>query len=920
MTTERLVFIRKALTTLATTGLLALGLATSALADPAVTQDSAPDLLTAVGSWEKGGHLANEAAVEGLAVAVRTDLLELGTQHLRFQDFGARSFEAELEKITHLVPGATTWIGRVAEFGEHSRVLLTTYEGAVSGYLDTPEARYEIVPRPGGHVMIKLDPSRFAGCGTEDGEHDHPLDAEARRDAASTLGLDAAALDVPAGDFTKSTAQIDLAVLYTQATKDQVGGTSAIVSTITSAVATLNDAFDASNINAQINLVGTEEAAKLGDTAGGGDGLALALFGNGSGLGKSNEQQLYENLPDLNGQSEAGDAFGEVLARGDFDNDGYDDLAVGVPGEDLSSGSIVDTGLVWIFYGSANGFDTASAHKFHQNSSGMADSNEGGDHFGFSLAVGDFDGDAYDDLAIGVPYETSRLDFSTGRVQILYGSSGGLSSTGSLSFEQDDLPGEESRAGDHFGWALASGDFDDDGYDDLAIGAPDKDVVDDFGIFGEIVRVSNVGQVAVVYGSPAGLDTNDRDLFDQDSSGLGNNVEPGDRFGSALAVGDFDDDGRDDLVIGVPEEDHSGTNSGLIHVLPGTASGLTGNGSDTFHQGLVGGSREDGDQFGFSLAVGDFDDDGISDLAVGAPYEDDGSNDAGQVNLLRGSSSGLSSAGVSITGSQASQYLGYALAAADFDGDLHDDLVVGQPGYDRNDGTNNEIEDCGRVQIYEGTSTGFGTGTAWAQFSGGIQGGPEQDDFFGAALAIGDFDDDGNPDLVAGVPGEGVSNESDYFKWWLGASDQVSTLRSSTNADLVGLIVEKLNDACGSAVSVLGTTAGNSSLFYQVTDRGCAVGNLTFAHEVGHLLGLAHDPANAGNSGACSDARGHFVDQEGRTLMSYDNRCTSNNCPRVALISDPGIDFDFGDPSGITNERDNARCARLTVGNIASYN
>ena len=373
-------------------------------------------------------------------------------------------------------------------------------------------------------------------------------------------------------------------------------------------------------------------------------------------------------------------------------------------------------------------------------------------------------------------------------------------------------------------------------------------------------------------------------------------------------------------MIGVPEEDHSGTNSGLIHVLYGTASGLTGNVSDTFHQGLVGGSREGGDQFGFSLAVGDFDDDGIADLAVGAPYEDDGSNDAGQVNLLRGSGSGLSSAGVSITGTQANQYLGFALAAADFDGDLHDDLVVGQPGYDRNDGTNNEVEDCGRVQIYEGTSTGFGTGTAWSQFSGGIKGGPEQDDFFGAALAIGDFNDDGDPDLVAGVPGEGVSNESDYFKWWMGASAQVATLRSSTNADLVGLIVEKLDDACGSAVAVLGSTAGDSSLFYQVTDRGCAVGNLTFAHEVGHLLGLAHDPAYAGNSGACSDARGHFVDQEGRTLMSYYNQCTNNNCPRVALISDPGIDFDFGDPSGIINERDNARCARLTVGNVAAYN
>ena len=142
---------------------LALGTTASALAET-----PAPDLLTTVGGWEKGQTLGSSAAVEGLAVEPRTDLLHRGAERLRFQDFDGRVFEAELDRIERSTAGATTWIGRVSEFGGHSQVLLTTYEGAMAGYFDTPEGRYEIAPRPGGHVLIKLDASRFAGCDTED--------------------------------------------------------------------------------------------------------------------------------------------------------------------------------------------------------------------------------------------------------------------------------------------------------------------------------------------------------------------------------------------------------------------------------------------------------------------------------------------------------------------------------------------------------------------------------------------------------------------------------------------------------------------------------------------------------------------------------------------------------------------------------
>jgi hypothetical protein len=126
---------------------------------------------------------------------------------------------------------------------------------------------------------------------------------------------------------------------------------------------------------------------------------------------------------------------------------------------------------------------------------------------------------------------------------------------------------------------------------------------------------------------------------------------------------------------------------------------------------------------------------------------------------------------------------------------------------------------------------------------------------------------------------------------------------------------------------VLDTETGDSSTFYQVTKRSCSISNLSFAHELGHLLGLAHNPESAGDSGACKDGttkygRGHYVAGKGRTLMSYDDPCIDlgTTCDRVALISNPDVDFSFGEPSGIANARDNARCANLTVSHVAAYN
>ena len=107
----------------------------------------------------------------------------------------------------------------------------------------------------------------------------------------------------------------------------------------------------------------------------------------------------------------------------DFDGDGYSDLAVGVPGEDLRGKS--DVGAVQVLYGSASGV-TARDQLWHQGRRGVKGALEKGDRFGTTVASGDFDADGYADLAIGIPLEDVGRTKDAGVVQVLYGSASGL--------------------------------------------------------------------------------------------------------------------------------------------------------------------------------------------------------------------------------------------------------------------------------------------------------------------------------------------------------------------------------------------------------------------------------------------------------------------------------------------------------------
>ena len=138
----------------------------------------------------------------------------------------------------------------------------------------------------------------------------------------------------------------------------------------------------------------------------------------------------------------------------------------------------------------------------------------------------------------------SKSDSSTGLVQILYGSPTGFATTASGQWGPPSFGGDISTG---FGNALASGDFDRDGYSDLAIGDPQWEPVEGEG-----------GYVVVMFGSASGLSADWAQRWSQSSPGVRGRPEPKDQFGQTLTAGDFGRGPQDDLAIGVPGENGVG--------------------------------------------------------------------------------------------------------------------------------------------------------------------------------------------------------------------------------------------------------------------------------------------------------------------------------------------------------------------------
>src|SRR6266511_3923630 len=220
----------------------------------------------------------------------------------------------------------------------------------------------------------------------------------------------------------------------------------------------------------------------------------------------------------------AGSAVGPNV-RADFDNDGFVDLAVGTPSEDV--GTTVNAGAVTVLYGSAAGLTGAGSQQFTQDTPGIVGAAETDDGFGEALATGDFNNNGVDDLAVGAPSEDVGAAVNGGSVNVLYGSAAGLSATGNQQFTED-TPGVVgvTEGGDHLGHLLASGDFNNDGRADLAVAV----------LFEDVGTIVDAGAVTVLYGSASGLSGAGSQQLTEDTPGVPDTVEADDMWGEALAT------------------------------------------------------------------------------------------------------------------------------------------------------------------------------------------------------------------------------------------------------------------------------------------------------------------------------------------------------------------------------------------------
>ena len=223
-------------------------------------------------------------------------------------------------------------------------------------------------------------------------------------------------------------------------------------------------------------------------------GAVVVLYGLNSGLTASDDDFWSQNSDGISCGIEENNRFAWSPATGAFDGDNRDDLAIGVSLEDTND--TADPGPVNVIYGTSSGLDSSDDQIWYQDLESLEDGGEYRDRYGFSLTIGDVDGDGRHDLAVEIPYENDRDTRDSGAVGVMYGAASGLAGAGDEIWHREvaGMEGDVEHR-DQFGFSVAGGNFNNDGRNDLVIGIPKQ----------AVGNVEDAGSVHVIYGSRVGL-------------------------------------------------------------------------------------------------------------------------------------------------------------------------------------------------------------------------------------------------------------------------------------------------------------------------------------------------------------------------------------------------------------------------------
>lgn len=413
------------------------------------------------------------------------------------------------------------------------------------------------------------------------------------------------------------------------------------------------------------------------------------------------------NADEVMNGSQSDSGYGaSVSGAGDVNNDGFDDVIVGAPYYDLSQ---PNEGAAFLFYGSLNGIDAGSPVILQIGQQGA--------NFGTSVAnAGDLNNDGFDDVVVGAPYFDNE-DTDEGAAFVFLGQDTGISQT-----PQNHVEG--NLAGANMGYAVAcAGRVNNDAYTDIIIAAPGwqnteigegaafvfhgsqqgLDPLIKTSLEGNIVdaHISSVtgagdvnndgyddvvlgalgytngqffeGAAFVYYGSPAGISPNEKTILEggQEFPAMGVSI---------AGPGDVNGDGFDDIIVGASEYSHGQSHEGVVFVFYGSAMGISLSSSAILEK-----NQAEAD-FGHSVSgVGDLNSDGYVDVAVGAYRFDNGQEEEGATFIFFGSQDGLKPSNLMYESNQSFAHMGQSVASAgDVDGDGVKDLIIGAQTFGKN--------------------------------------------------------------------------------------------------------------------------------------------------------------------------------------------------------------------------------------------